>query len=79
MTKLEKQEGADVGRITISTTIDDQPRKVAVELKGDDYHRAIVAHDRELSVRCSGVLAREGRGFFRLQEPYGFALEPADS
>jgi len=78
VTKLEKPEHADTGKITISATIDDQPRKVVVELRGDDYHRAIKAHDQELPVRCCGVLSREGRGYFRLLEAYGFTIEPGD-
>jgi len=78
VTKLNKPEHVDIGKIMISAVIDDQPRKIVVELRGDDYHRAVKAHDQELPVRCCGVLTREGRGYFRLQEAYGFTIEPGD-
>ena len=75
--KLERMEGADIGKATIRGLIDDQPRKVVVELRDADYHKAVTAHDGFRFVRCSGVLAREGRGF-RLYEPYGFDVEDDD-
>jgi hypothetical protein len=75
--KLERMEGTDIGKATIHGLIDDQPRKVVVELKGAEYHKAVAAHDEFRFVRCSGVLAREGRGF-RLYEPYGFDFEDDD-
>jgi len=75
--KLERPEGADIGKATIHGLIDDQPRKVVVELRDADYHEAVTAHDQARFVRCSGVLVREGRGF-RLLEPYDFTIEKDD-
>jgi len=75
--KLERPEGADVGKATIHGLIDDHPRKVVVELADADYHEAVAAHDQDRFVRCSGVLVREGRGF-RLREPYDFTIEKDD-
>jgi hypothetical protein len=75
--RLERMDGADIGKATIHGLIDDQPRKVVVELRDTDYHKAVAAHDEARFVRCSGVLAREGRSF-RLYEPYGFDIEEDD-
>jgi hypothetical protein len=72
--KLERAEGAAMGKVTIHGLIDDQPRKVTVELKDPDYHQAVAAHDHGRLVWCSGLLIREGRAF-RLHEPYGFTVE----
>jgi len=74
--KLERPEGADIGKATIHGLIDDQPRKVVVELRDADYHEAVTAHDQARFVRCSGVFVREGRGF-RLYEPYDFTIADA--
>jgi hypothetical protein len=75
--KLVREEGADTGKVTIHGLIDDQPRKVVVELRDADYHEAVTAHDQARFVRCSGVLVREGRGF-RLHEPFDFTIEKDD-
>ncbi len=75
--KLDRPEAATTGKVTVHSLIDDQPRKVVVELGDLDYHKAVTAHAQDRLVRCSGVLAREGRAF-RLYEPYGFAVEEDD-
>ena len=75
--KLERPEGAEIGKATIHGLIDDQPRKVVVELRDVDYHQAVTAHDQDRFVRCSGLLVREGRGF-RLHKPYDFTIEKDD-
>src|SRR5262249_39415896 len=75
--KLDRQDAAATGKVTIHGLIDDQPRKVVVELRDPDYHQAVAAHDQGRLVRCSGVLIREGRAF-RLYEPYGFMVEEDD-
>jgi hypothetical protein len=75
--KLDRPDAAATGRVTIHGLIDDQPRKVVVELRDSDYHQAVTAHDQGRLVGCSGVLIREGRAF-RLHEPYGFTVEEDD-
>jgi hypothetical protein len=72
--RLDRPDALAPGKVTIHGLIDDQPRKVVVELRDPDYHQAVTAHDQGRVVRCSGVLVREGRAF-RLQEPYGFVVE----
>ena len=75
--KLDRPEATALGKVTIHGLIDDQPRKVVVELRDPDYHKAVTAHDQGRLVRCSGVLVREGRAFW-LYDPYGFAVEEDD-
>jgi len=69
--RLERGEGAATGRVTIHCFIDGQPRKVSLELCDSDYHLAVTAHDHGQSVRCGGVLVREGRTL-RLNNPFAF-------
>jgi len=75
--KLDRPEASTTGKVTIHGLVDDQPRKVVVELRGPDYHKAVTAHALGRLARCSGALVREGRAF-RLHEPYGFAVEEDD-
>jgi hypothetical protein len=71
--RLERAEGAATGKVTIHCFIDGQPRKVALELSDPDYHLAVTAHDHGQTVRCGGVLVREGRSL-RLNNPFEFRL-----
>jgi hypothetical protein len=61
--KLERPEGATLGKVTVLGFIDDQPRKVTFELKGEDYDRAIQTHREQKVAVCYGVLMREGRSY----------------
>ena len=71
--RLERAEGAPVGRVTVLGFVDQQPRKVKIELGDADYHRAVVAHDRQQAVSCYGVLVREGHSF-RVSDPHDFLV-----
>src|SRR5439155_24912051 len=42
-----RPEGATIGKFTIHCFVDEQPRKVSVELGELDYHVAVTAHDQE--------------------------------
>jgi hypothetical protein len=75
--KLDRPGSAATGKVTIHGLIDDQPRKVVVELGDSDYRQAVTAHGQGRLVRCSGVLMREGRAY-RLHEPYGFTVDEDD-
>ena len=72
--KLERADGVPTGKVTIHCFVDEQPRKVAVELSDPQYQDAVTAHKEGQVIRCSGVLMREGRAF-RLHEPYNFGVE----
>lgn len=54
ITKLSRPKDETSGTITIDSTVGDVERKVQVELTGDDYHLAVVAHDNSKMVRVDG-------------------------
>ncbi|MFA8324849.1 hypothetical protein ACEPT7_18195 [Burkholderia ubonensis] len=54
ITKLSRPKDKTSGTITIDSTVGDVERKVQVELTGDDYHQAVVAHDNSKVVRIEG-------------------------
>lgn len=61
--KLERAEGAATGRVTIIGLVEDRQARVVLELADQPYHVAVQAHDSGQTVRSSGTLTREGRGF----------------
>ena len=54
ITKLSRPKDETSGTITIDSIVGDVERKVQVELTGDDYHQAVVAHDNSKMVRVEG-------------------------
>lgn len=54
ITKLSRPMDETSGTITIDSVFGDVERKVQVELTGDDYHQAVVAHDNSKMVRVEG-------------------------
>ncbi len=54
ITKLVRPKDETAGTITLDSIIGDVERKVRVELKGDDYHLAVIAHDQGKLVRVQG-------------------------
>ncbi|WP_175869819.1 hypothetical protein [Burkholderia sp. BCC0397] len=54
ITKLSRPKDETSGTVTIDSTVGDVERKVQVELAGDDYHQAVVAHDNSKMVRVDG-------------------------
>jgi hypothetical protein len=75
--KLERAEGQLTGKVTIFGFVDGEPRRVGIELADADYHRALSAHEREATVRCRGILVREGRLWW-LRGVTGLEIEPDD-
>lgn len=51
------------GRVTIGGLIDGALRSVMCDLAGENYRRAFEAYERRRIIRCTGDLAREGKGF----------------
>jgi hypothetical protein len=66
--KLERQDGALTGLVTVFARVEDAMRKVTFELPEHDYDLATVAHRSYLPVRVTGTVAREGRSY-RLHQP----------
>lgn len=54
ITRLFRPKDETSGTITIDSILGDVERKVQVELAGDDYHQAVVAHDNSKMVRVEG-------------------------
>jgi hypothetical protein len=54
ITKLSRPKDEPAGTITIDSIVGDVERKVQLELTGDDYHQAVVAHDNSKMVRVEG-------------------------
>jgi len=62
-----------VGTIIIETTVNDIARKVKVELTGDDYHMAVLAHDGGKPVRVEGDVWIKAKTA-ELLNPYNFGV-----
>jgi hypothetical protein len=54
ITKLSRPKDETSGTIVIDSTLGDIDRKIRVELSGDDYHMAVLAHDNSKLVRVEG-------------------------
>lgn len=54
ITKLSRPKDETAGTITIEALVGGVERKVQVELAGDDYHLALIAHDGLKMVRVEG-------------------------
>jgi hypothetical protein len=70
--KLERA-GQSVGKVTIFGRVEDEMRRLVVELSPSEYDEAARAHTEFRPVRVSGNLLREGRSF-RLENPRGFTV-----
>ena len=75
--KLERNEGAQKGKVTVIAFVDEQPRKLVMELDDAIYHKAVAAHDAQQTVSCYGVLVREGKSF-GLKDVQDFAIRSDD-
>lgn len=71
--KLEREENASTGQITVYGLIDDVAKRIRLELSDTEYHKAVKAHDKGLEIYCSGQLVREGHSY-RLKNPTGFTV-----
>lgn len=54
ITKLSRPKAETSGMVTIESFFSEVERKVQVELTGDEYHQAVVAHDTGKLVRIEG-------------------------
>jgi hypothetical protein len=61
--KLERAEGTLTGRVTVIGLVEDRQARVVLELADQSYRVALQAHDSGRTIRTSGTLAKEGRGF----------------
>ena len=66
--QLRRPETDPIGRVTITSLIDDQARRVTVDLPEAQYALAVDAHGHRKTIACTGELIKEGRTY-HLQNP----------
>ena len=74
---LHRDEGAPSGRVAVSALIDENLRKISIELAEDDYAAALRAHGEQRRIRATGDLIKQGRSY-RLLNPGHVALAAED-
>lgn len=73
VTRLARAPQDVPGEITLEGLVDGELRRIAVQLAGEVYSKAIQAHEQRQRVACAGDLVKE-RGGFRLQNPRHFKI-----
>ncbi|MDA8048923.1 MAG: hypothetical protein M0002_02775 [Rhodospirillales bacterium] len=73
VTRLDRGPAATEGDVTITGDVEGQMRRVVLRLGPETYRQATRAHESRRTVRCTGELVREGRGY-RLQSPRHFEV-----
>lgn len=71
--KLSRPQGDNAGTITVQCTVEDVERLVKIDLEGEDYHNAILAHDKQSYVQCTGDVHIKSRSA-RLVNMQGFKV-----
>ncbi len=72
---LDRPEITGGGKIAVRGLIDDDLRKISMDLDAADYQAAIDAHKYGQNIRCYGTLRKVG-GKFELQSVRSFRVEP---
>ena len=75
--QLDRPMGEEFGTVTIQATLAGIDKLVQIELKGDDYNAAIMAHKAGDYVKCHGDLHVTPRKA-RLLLPQGFRVVTSD-
>lgn len=71
--KLSRPQGDNAGTITIQCTVEEVERLVNIDLEGEDYHNAVLAHDKQSYVQCTGDVHIKSRSA-RLLNLQGFKV-----
>jgi hypothetical protein len=77
VTRLDRSPTAIEGDVTITGNVEGRLRRVTLRLGQEAYIQAIQAHEDRRTVRCTGELVKEGRGY-RLKDPRHFETLSAD-
>ena len=72
--RLDRAEAAECGRVTVAAAVDQNVRRVQIELARGDYDLAITAHQNDQPVYCEGELSRDGRSYV-LRNPRAFRID----
>jgi len=77
ITKLVRQKGETSGTITLDSALGEFERKIRIALTGDDYHLAVIAHDKRHLVRVQGDVHVKSKTA-ELLEPKNFGVIGTD-
>jgi hypothetical protein len=73
--RLDRPIGNQTGQVWIHTVIDNQHRRVLVELSDPEYQEAVRVHKEVIPITCTGELIKKGRSLY-LQNPRHFKVLP---
>lgn len=73
---LDKTPNSNEGTVYVHAFVDDQPRKIFIQLPTEEYHKAQEAHDKK-PIRCTGTLVKEGK-LYKLRNPSPIEIVEAD-
>lgn len=71
--KLSRPQGEVAGTVTLHAQVEGVDRNVQIELTGDDYHLAVIAHDNSELVRVQGEVHIKSKKSY-LVNPVGFGV-----
>ncbi|WP_153065380.1 hypothetical protein [Xanthomonas arboricola] len=77
ITTLVRRKGETSGTITLDATLGEVERKIRVTLTGDDYHLAVIAHDKRHLVKVQGNVHVKSKTA-ELLEPTNFGVVGTD-
>ena len=75
--RCDRSEGAAQGQVTVHAFVEECPRKIAIVLEGAEYEKAVDAHKLQKTIRCSGTLLKQGKGY-TLRNPSTMEVEPEE-
>lgn len=68
--RLDRPEGAALGKVTVYAIVGDRHARVALELGDPEYQMVVAGHGEGRTISVYGTLQREGRGYV-LRHPFG--------
>lgn len=72
--RLESSAPEQGGTVIVQADVDGAARKIQLRLNGEDYRKAVLAHEAVVDIRCHGLLRKEGR-YLTISEVLGFTVE----
>jgi len=61
--RLDRSEGSEDGQVVVDGVVGKRRRRVKVPLSGEEYRRAIAAHDQSRPISFAGTFERRSRGW----------------
>jgi len=66
--RLQKEKSTGNGKVTVLDISSGVPRKITLELSGQQYDTAIEAHKKYKTIQCIGEIARRGRSYILINQ-----------